>query len=190
MQPQHHISVKEYLEIDRKADGTQDGVKKYEYHAGEIYAMAGASWAHVVITDNVTAALRSRLNVDRCRTATAEMRVQVGKDYTYPDVVVVCGDPELTDERPPSLQNPQLIVEVLSESTAIRDKGWKMHAYLQIPSVREYWILEQTERLVLQYHRVADEWGLRIFSGKDEVLRSQHLSLDIPIKEFYLGLNL
>jgi Uma2 family endonuclease len=192
MQPQHHISVKEYFELDLRADGSpkRGGVTKYEYHAGEIYSMAGESLEHALIIDNVAQAVRSRISSEYCRMITSEMRVQVGDVYTYPDILIFCGTPDLTDTRPPSIKNPILVVEVLSESTRDRDKDWKLESYMEIRSLKEYWILEQRERRVLQYHRTIDQWGLRKLSGADEVLRSDHLDFKIPVAEFYLGLDL
>lgn len=191
MQPPRHISVEEYLAIGLRADGSKKkGVTRYEYHAGEIFAVDEASQEHARMVRNVATALRNRLGSEHCRTATSDLRVKIGQDYTYPDVVMVCGRADLTDERPPSLCNPQLIVEVLSESTAERDKDWKMRAYLQIPTLKEYWILEHQKRLVLQYHRLSGEWGQRTLSGETEKVVSDHLNLSIPIEEFYRTVKL
>ena len=132
--PKSYITPEEYLEIDRKAE------RKSEYFAGEMFAMAGAREPHVLIVGNVAGELRQQVRTRPCRVYGSEMRVQVSATgmYVYPDVIVVCGEPQFLDERRDTLLNPNLIVEVLSESTEAYDRGKKFEHYRTLESFSEY----------------------------------------------------
>ncbi|MBA4185314.1 MAG: Uma2 family endonuclease, partial [Acidobacteria bacterium] len=117
-----YISPEEYLALERKA------VEKHEYFDGEIYEMAGASEEHATISSNVNASLNFQLKKRPCKSYQSDLRVHIPATnlYTYPDVVVVCGKPQLLeDAHLDTLLNPTLIIEVLSPSTADYDKGAK-----------------------------------------------------------------
>ena len=152
----------EYLALDLDA-GEGEGVK-YEYDGTHVYMMAGASVEHNQVAINASTFFNTRLIERGCRVMQSDMRVRLpGGRYTYPDVVALCTAPELTDERPPSLLNPELIAEVASDSTAERDRTWKLDRYLQIESLREYWILETEAPRLQQYVRAEPrgEWVVR-----------------------------
>ena len=110
-QPKSYITPEEYLEIERKAQF------KSEYFDGQMYAMSGAIRAHILIVGNLQAALWQRLEQSPCEIYTNEMRVQVGRNYVYPDLAVACGQINLLKEHFDTLLNPVLVVEVLSTST-------------------------------------------------------------------------
>src|SRR4051794_31322851 len=116
--PREKLTPAEYLTIERKAE------VKSEYLNGEMFAMAGASPAHNVIKENLIGELYSRLKGGPCRSYSSDQRVKVSATglYTYPDIMIVCGPPEFDDEDPNTLLNPQVIIEVLSESTADYDR--------------------------------------------------------------------
>src|SRR5919198_4874617 len=115
----------EYLALERAAR------HKSEYVNGRIYALAGASRAHNLIVVNVSAELRAQLRGRPCETYASDMRVKVSQTglYTYPDVVVVCGEPRFEDAQVDTLLNPTVIIEVLSESTESYDRGEKFAHY-------------------------------------------------------------
>jgi Uma2 family endonuclease len=142
MQPEPSLSVEEYLSLEAIA-GT-----KHEYWGGQRFAMAGADLVHNQLTSNLVIALGTRLHPRGCRVLVSDQRVQVGLRYFYPDVVVVCQVPDLVPPRPTSLRNPELVVEILSESIASLDHHVKLYAYLQVESLKEYWMVYQdTPRL-------------------------------------------
>ena len=91
------------------------------------------------------------------------MRVKVSATglYTYPDVAVVCGEPEFEDQRSDTLLNPVLIVEVLSDSTESYDRGQKFGHYRKVPSLTEYVLVSQREYAIEQYVRQPDGPWLR-----------------------------
>ena len=111
--PKTLLSPEEYLARERIAD------HKSEYFAGEVFAMAGASERHNLIVLNTAATLREQLRKRPCRVYPSDLRLKVQNTglYTYPDVSVVCGEPELLSEQGDVLLNPNVLVEVLSEST-------------------------------------------------------------------------
>lgn len=206
MQPSPFTSEHEYLVLDAQAP---DGVR-LEYLDGTVYlggqpylpglveAMAGETYEHAVVKDNVRDALQRRLKAG-CRALTAGMKVRApghGRGgYVYPDVFVLGGPPELDEtQKPPVLLNPLLVVEVLSPSTQVHDYVTKERAYFRVPSVQEYWIVDPERPLVRQLVRRPDG----VLRRDDErapdaealgTLRSEVLDLDVPIAEFYGGLD-
>ncbi|PSQ63126.1 MAG: Uma2 family endonuclease [Bacteroidetes bacterium QH_10_64_19] len=137
-------TVEEYLTLDAEADEV-----RYEYLDGRVWALAGATPPHNLVKDNVRTELHTRIRPRECRSFTSDQRVKLADGrYVYPDVVVVCGPPEYTDESPPSLVNPELLVEVTSESTSDRDHEDKLDAYLQLDSLQEYWIASPSRVLL------------------------------------------
>src|ERR1039458_6730782 len=112
-QPKTYLTPEQYLEIERKAEF------KSEYYQGEMFAMAGARRAHNLILLNLASELRQQLRTRPCAVTFIHKRVcgNAKALYTYPDVVVICGEPRFLDERRDTLLNPTLIAEVLSEST-------------------------------------------------------------------------
>ncbi len=148
----HFVSPEEYLEQERRAE------YKSEYFAGEIVAMAGAKRRHNLISSNVAVSLGTQLREKPCEMYSNDMRVQADgeKQYSYPDVVVVCGEPQFRDGREDTLLNPTVIVEVLSPSTESRDRGEKFLRYRQIESLTDYLLVAQNERRVEQFTKQPD----------------------------------
>lgn len=102
-QPQHYIPEEEYLAFERASS------TKHEYYDGRMYAMTGAKEAHNLIASNLVAALHPQLRRKPCRIYSSDMRVKVVKTglNTYPDIVVVCGQPQFTDATRDTITNPK-----------------------------------------------------------------------------------
>ena len=151
------LTPAEYLAIERAAD------YKSEFFADEMFAMAGAAPAHVLITSNVTRELGTQLKGRSCRVYPSDLRVKVSETglYTYPDVVIVCGEQQFDDEHRDTLLNPTLIVEVLSPSTEAYDRGEKFDHYSQLESLQEYVMIAQDRPRVERYVRAVPGRGLR-----------------------------
>ena len=141
-QPKTLVTPEQYLELERQAE------YKSEYYDGEMYSMAGAREAHNLIALNVAGEFRQQLRTRPCRAYPSDMRVQVSasRRYSYPDVTVVCGEPRFLDERRDTLLNPTLIVEVLSPSTELFDRGRKFAYYRTLGSLADY-LLVASERV-------------------------------------------
>lgn len=187
----------EYLALDEAAP---EG-RRWEYDGARVYLMAGASPEHNQLSHNISRHVGNALVPRGCRVMQSDQRVQLGRGYVYPDVVAFCKDGRFTDERPPTLLNPGLVVEVLSGSTMERDLTWKLQAYRSIESVREVWMIWTDVMRLDQYMRVGDsskdgssnsgrsnngsEWRLRSLESKGDTLRSETFDLEIPVAELY-----
>jgi Uma2 family endonuclease len=176
------LSPEEYLTIERNAE------RKSEFYAGEMFAMAGASEAHNLITVNVTRELSSQLRGRPCRTYAGDMRVKVSETglYTYPDVAVACGEVQFEDTHRDTLLNPTVIVEVLSPSTEAYDRGEKFAQYLRLPSLQQYILIAQDRPRIERYRRSEEqEW---IFSATDGLENTTHLGsigCDLVLADVY-----
>ena len=145
MQPmraaQRHYSLDDYFSIEEMSD------VRHEYFDGDIFAMAGGSLNHNRIVLNVAEAFRSALRGGDCEAFATDMRLKTASGlYTYPDVMVICGRIQLTDDAPETVTNPVVIVEVLSPSTRDYDSGAKLDHYRSIPTLRDYLLVEQRDR--------------------------------------------
>jgi Uma2 family endonuclease len=122
-------------------------IERHDFVDGEAYAMSGAGEAHVTVTGNVWAALRDRVRSSGCRAFFTDMKLKVEAtgNFFYPDVFVTCGEADRAD--PLVKREPKLIVEVLSKSTAAYDRGDKFANYRQIPTLKEYALIDPDRRI-------------------------------------------
>jgi Uma2 family endonuclease len=177
------LTAEEYLAIERAAE------YKSEFFAGEMFAMAGASEAHILITHNVAGELRTLLKKRPCRIYPNDMRVKVSDTglYTYPDVAVVCGERHFEDGHHDTLLNPTLIVEVLSPSTEAYDRGDKFAQYRRLESLREYVLIAQDRPRIERYTRQAegDQWLLTEVSGLQGSVPFVSIGCELALAEVY-----
>jgi Uma2 family endonuclease len=181
-----YITPEQYLELERQAD------TKSEYFAGEIFAMAGASPEHSLITVNVTIALGPQLRDTPCTMYNNDMKVRVTEDlYVYPDVTVVCGEAQFAGEEREVLLNPTLIVEVLSPSTEAWDRGGKFEQYRQRESLHEYVLVAQDRPHVERFARQADgQWLLTEVNGSVAILALPSIGCELALSEVYRKVTL
>jgi Uma2 family endonuclease len=167
--PKSFFSVQEYLDLERESE------TKHEYVDGRIVAMAGASANHGLIMFGVGGAIRQQLRGRGCYVYPSDLRVRIDAlgIYTYPDVTVTCGTPQFGEERPDTLLNPALIVEILSPSTEIADRTTKFARYRRIPSFREYVLIAQDKPLIEHY--VRQEEGTWSWSAAERLEESIYL---------------
>lgn len=141
----------EYLAWEREQ------VDKHEYHAGDVFAMAGGSPRHNWIAGNVQSILKRSLDA-RCFTFLSDQRIVFddGRRYVYPDVSVVCGPIVLQDRTNDVVVNPSVLVEVLSSTTEQYDRGLKWEGYQCLPSVTDYLLVAQqrSESSITCEHRI------------------------------------
>jgi Uma2 family endonuclease len=173
------ITVDEYLEAEANSQ------IKHEYRDGYIYAMAGASDAHVTIAGNLFAIFRNHLRGSGCRAYVSDMRVNVATRncYYYPDVLVTCNpiDRELTNYK----QYPCLIVEVLSPSTEAFDRGDKFADYQQLESLQKYVLVSQTRQRVDYFQRSSQ--GLWVLQSYDlgDTLQLTSIDCSLPVVDIF-----
>lgn len=180
------LTASEYLAIERQAEF------KSEFYNGEMFAMAGASPRHNFIRENLSVEIGSRLKGSSCRAVSSDQRVHVSRTglYTYPDLLIVCGSPELDPADDHSIINPVAIVEVLSPSTEKYDRGAKFRNYQQIPSLMEYILVAQDEAVIERFVRQTDgSWGLISFVGPEATLAFTTVPVQIELKDIYAGVS-
>ena len=153
------VSVEDYLRYDLERE------ERHEFIDGEIVAMTGAEPTHGQIVANLTSLLQAALRPKGCFVFSQDQRVKVDHAYLYPDVVVACSIPKFSGDKPASLLNPKVIVEVLSETTEGRDWNKKRKRYQRIASLQQYILVDCPEPSVAIWTRGNDErW-----SGPEEV---------------------
>lgn len=179
--PQHRLTETEYLTQERLAPG------KSEFLDGETFAMAGTSLPHNRISVNTLVALRSQLEGRGCEVFTSDLRLRVAQTglYTYPDLVVVCGEPDLLDDDHDTLLNPKLIVEILSSSTEAYDRGQKFGHYRTIDSLTDYVLISQDRPLIEHFSRSHGIWELRAAEGVEAMLELPSIGCRLALAEVY-----
>lgn len=175
------FTPEQYLALERRAEF------KSEFDNGFIEAMSGASREHNLINGNVFSEIRARLRDRPCEVYTNDMRVWIGpaRQYTYPDVTAVSGEPGFQDGEFDTLLNPTLIVEVLSPSTESKDRSRKFAGYRRLKSLREYVLISQNEVLVEKYVRDGDKWIYTVLDNLEDSLHLVSIDCAIPLKEVY-----
>lgn len=181
-----HVSPEEYLASERAAE------HKSEYLDGEILPMSGASFRHTIIAMSIGGWLITHLRERPCTVHSSDLRVRVSPTglYTYPDVVVVCGEPQFADDHFDVLLNPTLIVEVLSESTKDYDRGGKFAHYRTLDSLQDYVLVAQDAPHVEHYARQPEgRWLLEETKSLDGEIELTSVGVRLPLSEIYLKID-
>lgn len=176
------LTLDDYLEIERASEFKND------YVNGQIIARSGESLLHGRIKGNVYHEIRNRLKGKSCEAFTSDMKVKVEgmSPFKYPDVVVVCGKPEMHDARKDLLLNPLVIIEVLSPSTEAADRGEKFDLYQAIPSLKYYILIAQDRSSVTVLTRqLNNRWDLELITDMNASLSLPDLDCQIPLHEIY-----
>lgn len=178
------LSVEEYLA------GELASPVKREYVAGVIYAMAGARNAHHLIATNTLVALGARLRGKRCRPYNSDTKIRLRLPthvrFYYPDLSVICRPNPQTD----SFQDePVVLFEVLSNRTRRIDEGEKQDAYLTIPSLCVYVLVEQEAPAVRVFRRTEKGFVREVYEGLEAVVPLGEIEIDLPLAEVYEGVE-
>jgi Uma2 family endonuclease len=180
-QPKTFLTPEQYLAIERAA------AYKSEYFNGEMFAMAGAARAHNLLLSNAVRELSQQLRSRPCEAYPSDMRVQVSATglYTYPDAIVVCGQPVFLDQRQDTLLNSTVIVEVLSPSTEAYDRGRKFEHYRTIGSLRQY-LLISSDRVHADLFTLQDgRWVLTSADGPEDALELESIGCRLAMADLY-----
>jgi Uma2 family endonuclease len=184
-------TVDQYLAIERASE------ERYEYLDGDIYAMAGESPEHGDISANVMVSLGGQLKGTSCRARTKDTKVRSGPLlkagetvkvlFSYPDILVVCGEPEYADKHRDIILNPKVIVEVLSKTTENFDRGEKFTRYQTWnPSLTDYLLIRQDRRQVEHYTRQDDgSWTYRLHTGLDATVEIASIQCKLALRDVY-----
>ena len=180
--PAAFITPEQYLELDRKAE------RPSEYYQGEMFPVESATRAHSLIVTNVAGMLGTLLKHRPCEVYSSTLRLRVAGTglYTYPDVMVACGEPLFADDQADTLLNPVLIAEVLSKSTQDYDRGQKFQLYRTVASVMEYLAIAQEKVFIEYWLRQSDHrWLLTEFDNLSASIRLDSIGVDVSIAEIY-----
>jgi Uma2 family endonuclease len=175
-----YFTPEQYLELERNSQF------KHEYVQGQAIAMAGATRAHNVITDNLTALFVNHLRGSGCISHSGDVKVYMPalEVFYYPDQLVTC-DEEKGGARKDFILHPKLLIEVLSKSTAAFDRGDKFADYQTISSLEEYVLVHQEQVIVERFSRKADNlWVPKIYQVGDQV-EFASIGLICPIEFLY-----
>ncbi|MEM6326590.1 MAG: Uma2 family endonuclease [Bacteroidota bacterium] len=191
------MTAEEYLAFDAAAPPGE----KYEFYDGWVVprhgydetgtvAMAGASPEHNDIGINVAATFHALARKQGCRAGAGDQRVRsFGRAYVYPDFVLACGEPVYSDDTPPVLETPSLVLEITSTSTVAVDRGQKLTSYTQLDSLQEYWILDQEVAEVTRFARTGNSWRIENAVGLDATMRCDVLGVEIALADLYAGVD-
>ncbi|NTS42706.1 Uma2 family endonuclease [Flavisolibacter sp. BT320] len=180
------ISIEDYLSLEETAD------EKHEYYKGEIFAMAGGSIAHNRLVRNSLTAIDNFLSGKKCEAFPSDLKVhnEANTLFTYPDISIVCGEIERWQGRNDTITNPVVIIEVLSESTQLYDRGQKFKLYRSLPSLKEYILLSSLEYMVEHYTKQAeDSWNFRELTDPDDTLTIESIGFSCPVKDLYRNVS-
>ena len=180
------FSLEEYFALERASE------RRFEYRDGEIVCISGGSREHATIASNIIHGFRRKVR-EGCRVYGSDLAVYVpdGKPYRYPDASVVCGEArfQIVDGRD-CLENPVLLVEVLSPTSADFDRGSKFEQYKSIPDFIEYLLVMQDRPHVARRSRSGqDTWTETVFDSLDVMVRLDSIGVDLTMKELYDGVR-
>ena len=178
----NYISPEQYLEMERASD------TKHEYYNGEVFAMAGALLPHNDVFHNVYGTLVPFLKGKGCKPYGSDLRIHIPENtlYTYPDISIICGKPETTDNFRDSIINPSVVIEILSKSTKDYDRGTKFFLYRSIKSLKEYILIDSTSISVEIFTRQNDNsWILTEFKQLSDSFFIATIGLTLHLKDIY-----
>jgi len=184
--PKRRLTAEEYLVLERQA------AFKSEFYRGEMFAMAGANRNHNRIFHNLSYLLQHQLKGGTCNLMGPDMRVATAslRNYFYPDLVIVCDKPQYLENSFDTLLNPQVIFEILSDSTERFDRGDKFEEYRNIASLQEYILVSQNKMQIMRFVRQSeDHWDVRFFKDELGEFILGTLKVCLSMKNIYEGVE-
>ncbi len=182
----HRWTEAEYLAFERASQ------EKHELIDGEIVAMSGASENHNLIATNTLSSLFTQLRKGSCKIYPSDMRVRVGKyrQYTYPDMSIVCGKPIFADDQKDTLLNPTALIEVLYPSSEGYDRGDKFALYRTLTTLQEYILISQNRVRIERYVRQPDnQWLLSEIQQPDDRMELTSVGCTLAASDVYEQIN-
>lgn len=190
------FTAEEYLQMEKAA------TERHEYYRGEIFqmpghgellAMSGAALRHNMIFTNLFGEIAFKLRGNPCRPFGPDMRLNIPENtlFTYPDISIYCGDPQHIPEDEESFIHPTVIIEILSPSTREYDRGGKFKLYRDIPTLREY-ILVDTAAVNVESFRLNSNqhWELEEYTLLSQTLEMPSVGVSIPVATVYAATKL
>ncbi|MES1216862.1 MAG: Uma2 family endonuclease [Bacteroidota bacterium] len=183
----NYISPDEYLDMERASE------EKHEYYDGFVIAMSGARLRHNQVVSNLMAKIGSYLQNKNCQILPSDMRISTPtRDaYIYPDASIVCGEPKLEDDKFDTLINPSVVFEILSPSTQKNDRGYKLLYYKNIPSLKEYIMIDASKRFIQVVRKEANgAWRFEDIPGISASFFIETINLSISFDDLYRNTGL
>ncbi|MGB5632218.1 MAG: Uma2 family endonuclease [Waterburya sp.] len=184
-QPRNY-TPEEYLQLEEQAE------YKSEYRDGEIIPVTGGTTNHNEICLNLAANLKFALKKQNYRVYIGDIRLWIPRyrQYTYPDVMLIKGEPIYADQGTTTVTNPILITEVLSQSTQNYDQGDKFTYYRSIPEMEEYILISQKRHHIMQYTKTEEgKWLLSEYETEDSAIKLASVDLELDLSEIYAGVD-
>ncbi|WP_016952790.1 Uma2 family endonuclease [Anabaena sp. PCC 7108] len=181
-----YYTPEEYLELEEKAE------YKNEYRDGDIVLMTGGTTNHNKIAGNFYADLKFALKKKNYDVYIGDVRLWIPRyrQYTYPDVMVIQGEPIYTGANTTTVMNPLLIAEVSSKSTSNYDQSDKFLYYRSIPEFKEYILINQYQYHVMQYVKTDDgKWIFTEYESESDILKLQTVDFQIDFNDLYEQVN-
>ncbi|WP_020606276.1 Uma2 family endonuclease [Spirosoma spitsbergense] len=183
----HQYTVEEYLVLEEKSE------VRHEFYNGDVYAMAGGTVNHNLLIDNVKDLIKASVKNKGCRVFSENMKVDVreGRHISYPDVVVSCHPFDLRGNNL-IIRQPRLIVEVLSRSTAHKDRGDKWRDYRKMPSLWYYMLVDQYATTIELFSRIeeTDEWINTFYENPADVVVLPRLDTELSVQAIYADIEI
>lgn len=183
----HRYTLEEYLALEEKSE------VRHEFYDGEVYAMVGGTINHNRLTRRIANLLESLTSLKTCGVFSENMKVDVraGGHMPYPDVVVTCHPFDLRGNNL-IIRQPRLLVEVLSKSTAHKDRGDKWRDYRKMPSLWYYVLIDQYNMVVELFSRIEEtnEWINTLYETPEDVIVFPRLNFEITVRDIYEGIEL
>ena len=184
---QKFISQEAFLETERLA------FEKHEFFRGEVFAMSGASISHNRLLKNCLTDLATKLKGKKCEPFGSDLRIHIPKNtlYTYPDISIICGEIETTDDKFDTVTNPSVIIEILSASTKNYDKGQKFDLYRDIQTLKEYILIDSEQVVVEKFYRNDDNsWLLTEYKTLESSFSINTVDLELKLSDIYYDVKI
>lgn len=182
-----YLTVEEYLQFEKASP------QKHEYFKGEVFAMAGAGRRHNKIFSNVFGRIHVKLSGKPCQPYGSDLRIHIPENtlFTYPDISIICGAIVPSDEDDDSALHPVVLIEILSEATKNYDRGGKFKLYRDIPTLKEF-VLIDSESIAVEAFRInaGGHWELEEYKSIADTLTLPAITCSLPLLEIYEGTKL
>lgn len=183
-----HLTIEEYVQIQ------QENGRKYEYHNGAIFAMAGGSYNHSTISGNIFFRVMSELlkKKPECKSHNSDLMLHILATNTilYPDGMIICPPVKRSTRYKEAVTNPSVIIEVLSPSTESYDRGDKFHFYRQIPTLQEYILVSQDKKQVEVFRNTGgNDWNIQRYDESNETFPIESVGIELVLEELYLNVD-
>jgi Uma2 family endonuclease len=176
------LTVEEYLAFERES------AQKHEYYRGKVFAMAGAGPIHNIIFSNLFGELTIKLKGKSCRPFGSDMKIHIPENtlFTYPDITVFCKNILTENNKKDYSVEPTAIIEILSPSTKNYDRGEKFKLYRDIPSLKDY-VLVDSESIRVEVFNLNQQqhWELQEFKSINDTLIMPSVQISVLLKDIY-----